>query len=102
MRKGWGFAAGVLLLLAACAPQQGQEQNSEPASPKTVYNNNCASCHGGNLEGGAGPSLKKVGNRYSAKDIEQVIQNGKGQMPAQNQLSDQERSKLASWLAEKK
>ncbi|PTX62580.1 cytochrome c551 [Melghirimyces profundicolus] len=104
MKKGWvAGMAMTFLLLSACAPPGGTKQGpSEESSPKALYSNNCASCHGQNLEGNAGPSLKNVGAEHSKEDIEQIIKNGKGQMPAQNQLSDAQRDKLAEWLAKKK
>ncbi|SMO66135.1 c-type cytochrome [Melghirimyces algeriensis] len=104
MNWKWGISVGVgLLLLAACAPQdEPPKGETEEASPKTLYSNNCAGCHGRNLEGTAGPSLEKVGEKYSQSEIEQILANGKGQMPAQKRLSDEQRDKLASWLAEKK
>lgn len=106
MRKkgiAW-IAAAVIFLLAACGLQGGQQggKSTANASPETLYKNNCASCHGQNLEGNAGPSLEKIGQRAGKEDIERIIQNGKGQMPAQRQLSDEQRSRLAAWLAEKK
>lgn len=107
MRKqgiAWIAAMVVFLLLSACGPQGGEqgEKSTANASPETLYKNNCASCHGQNLEGNAGPSLEKIGQNAAKEDIERIIQNGKGQMPAQRQLSDEQRSRLASWLAEKK
>lgn len=106
MRKkgiAW-IAATVILLLAACGPQGGQQggKSTANASPETLYKNNCASCHGQNLEGNAGPSLEEIGQRAAKEDIERIIQKGKGQMPAQRQLSEEQRSKLAAWLVEKK
>ena len=72
------------------------------AEVKAVYDNNCASCHGANLEGGFGPALTNTGSKYSKEEIDDIIKNGKGQMPAQTQLSDAERESLSAWLAEQK
>ncbi|ENH97327.1 menaquinol-cytochrome-c reductase cytochrome b:c subunit [Gracilibacillus halophilus YIM-C55.5] len=62
-----------------------------------VYENNCLSCHGGNLEGQAGPTL--IGIDYSADEIKDIAQNGIGNMPAgQFQGSDEELQQLADFI----
>ncbi|GGE04708.1 hypothetical protein GCM10011571_02210 [Marinithermofilum abyssi] len=106
-RNHWKWlVTGVvsIALLAGCSQggQQSQGPSAGEGDPQTLYNNNCASCHGQNMEGSMGPSLKQIGAKYSAKDIEAIIQNGQGQMPAQNQVSDKDRAKLAKWLAKHK
>ncbi|QKS70876.1 cytochrome c [Paenalkalicoccus suaedae] len=47
---------------------------------QSVYEMNCASCHGGNLEGGVGPALD--GGNYSQEEILSAIAEGPGSMPA--------------------
>lgn len=43
---------------------------------------NCMGCHGQNMEGGAGPALTNLGEKYSAEELKNIIQNGIGnQMP---------------------
>jgi menaquinol-cytochrome c reductase cytochrome b/c subunit len=42
----------------------------------------CMGCHGQHMEGGMGPSLQKVGGKYTAEQIADIIKKGKGQMPA--------------------
>ncbi len=66
-----------------------------------LYQKSCLSCHGENLEGKAGPSLKVIGGKLSEKEILSIIKNGKGMMPS-GLVSDAEAKILASWLAEKK
>ncbi|MEW9033066.1 MAG: cytochrome c [Planifilum fimeticola] len=127
MSKRWWkrvLVGGVLLwALTGCAggtdqetqpPEQGETPAQEEEAPdagdgatadaevKAVYDNNCASCHGANLEGSFGPSLTNAGSKYSKEEIDEIIKNGKGQMPAQTQLSDAERASLSAWLAEQK
>ncbi len=48
------------------------------------------------------PALTNTGSKYSKEEIDDIIKNGKGQMPAQTQLSDAERESLSAWLAEQK
>lgn len=107
----------VMLVLAACGggddggdngdtgdtgEESGQEQDGggeETAQAgEELYKANCASCHGGDLSGGAGPALDNVGDNYSADDIVGIIQNGQGSMPAQDHLSEEESQQIADWL----
>lgn len=85
------------------ATDEGNDNGSvDTAAAEEIYSNNCAACHGADLSGGAGPDLTKVGSNHSAKDIEDIIHNGTGSMPAQSQVSDEDASTLAGWLADKK
>jgi cytochrome c551 len=97
------------LLLAGCSTagqQQGQQQEEQSSSvaetPQEVFANNCSACHGGNLQGGYGPSLQKIGSKLNKEQIMHVIENGEGQMPPQTQVPKEAREKLAAWLAQKK
>ncbi|QPC46908.1 cytochrome c550 [Mangrovibacillus cuniculi] len=75
--KGLGDAEEI----AAEHEGGGEEQAStEEFDPATFYASNCASCHGGNYEGGFGPAL--AGTELSAEKIKDILQNGQGQMPA--------------------
>jgi len=51
---------------------------------KSLYQNNCASCHGANREGAppSFPSLVDIGKRRSRADLIQYIKEGSGRMPA--------------------
>lgn len=127
MKKQWWtrlLVGGLLLwVLTGCGggtdqetqpPEQGGTPAQEEEAPDTgdgaavdteiqaLYNNNCASCHGTNLEGGFGPALTNIGSKYSKEEIDEIIKNGVGQMPAQTQLSDADRKALSEWLAEQK
>lgn len=110
--KKWLFAVllGSILALGACGGGGDTEDNAdtgdeggttEAAAGEEIYKQNCSSCHGSDLSGGAGPSLENVGSNYSADDIAEIIDNGIGTMPAQN-LDEADRDELAGWLAEKK
>lgn len=100
-----------LLTLAACgggeenntatnAPQ-GQGGGTDTAEADKIYQQSCASCHGGNLEGGFGPNLQKVGNKYDQEDIEAIIANGQGQMKG-GIVKGEDATAVAAWLAEHK
>lgn len=77
------------------------EEKAADATPEEIFAGSCASCHGQNLEGAVGPALDKVGGKYSAAEIEDIIINGKGTMPP-GMAGPEEAKKLAEWLAEKK
>lgn len=88
------------------APEQAQEEQAAPgafdeAAARDAYEKGtCASCHGGNLEGSAGPSLEKVGAKLSKDEIIDIINNGRGAMPPmKDNLSDEEKENLAAWLS---
>jgi cytochrome c551 len=114
--------AGLLLVLAmslsACgggekpssapAEQNNSQSQSQTAATsgggddaKKIMEGKCISCHGQNLEGGAGPKLADVGARLSKDEIEKTIKTGRGIMPG-GLLSDEETKKVASYLADKK
>ena len=85
----WGGAAadpetGILYVNANDLPWTGAlAENTEQNSPKALYLNQCAVCHGERMAGSppAIPSLVDVGNRMSAADVAATIRNGKGRMP---------------------
>ncbi|HLR65671.1 cytochrome c551 [Virgibacillus alimentarius] len=122
--KKWLLAIlfGSALVLGACgggndnandepednATEETEENGAEEeggtvdtAAAEEIFESNCASCHGADLSGGAGPDLTKAGADHSADEIKDIIQNGKGSMPAQ-QVSEDDATTLADWLAEKK
>ncbi|HEX4750994.1 MAG TPA: PQQ-binding-like beta-propeller repeat protein [Bryobacteraceae bacterium] len=51
---------------------------------KSLYQNNCASCHGTNREGAPPtfPSLVGIGQRRSREELVKIIREGGGRMPA--------------------
>jgi quinoprotein glucose dehydrogenase len=50
---------------------------------KSLYQNNCATCHGDNREGGPTfPSLIDIGKRRSREDLIKLVREGSGRMPA--------------------
>lgn len=102
----------TMLVLAACGggdsgdtsePADNDEGTEESGSVDTAaaedaYKASCASCHGQNLEGGAGPSLENAGSDLSADEIEDIIVNGVGSMPG-GLLSGDDATAVAEWLA---
>ena len=82
----------------------GEEKTEETASnPEDIYASTCASCHGGNLEGGVGPKLQGVSSKYSVEEIAGIIENGKeGGMPGGLVPDDDSRQKLAEYIHKQK
>ncbi|WP_164216649.1 cytochrome c551 [Virgibacillus sp. YIM 98842] len=71
----------------------------DTAAAEEAYEQSCASCHGADLSGGAGPDLQNVGSNYSAEEIADIIENGKGSMPA-GLATGEDKDNIAAWLAE--
>jgi len=114
--KAFFTSFGILFLVFLIAlvgsivfpPQHGEQAQGDGATapaqvdPAALYKANCASCHGQNLEGIAGPNLTTVGSKYSADEIADIIKNGKGGMPPGLLKKGEEIKAVAQWLAEKK
>lgn len=83
--------------MCGCAGKEYKNKSTQ-LSPKEIFSNNCASCHGGNLQGGLGPSLSHVGSSLSQKDIVDILNKGRGAMRPQLHLPEQDKEKLANWL----
>lgn len=98
---------GATLVLGACgggdkADDGGNGDTAAGIDADKVYQANCASCHGGNLEGrGSAPSLANAGSTHSEEEIHDIIQNGQGGMPP-GLIQGEELEAVAKWLAEKK
>ncbi|WP_270180104.1 c-type cytochrome [Alkalihalobacillus sp. CinArs1] len=76
-------------------------QDYDVEAAEATYEQQCLQCHGENLKGDVGPALTNVGERLSKDTILNIVQNGKGQMPA-NLVEGEEAENLASWLANMK
>lgn len=111
MRKKLLFVAAVsLLFIGGCSSQEAststsskeKKSNTALAQPEQIYQKNCSSCHGDNLQGDRGPNLQKIGGKLDKAQILNQIQNGGERMPPQSQLSPEEQELIATWLSEKK
>lgn len=96
---------GASLTLAACGGDEGGTDtgggDTATANGEVLYAQTCSGCHGGNLQGGAGPELAAIGSKYSQEEIENIIANGQGTMPPKL-LEGEKASAVAEWLAAKK
>ncbi|PRO65120.1 c-type cytochrome [Alkalicoccus urumqiensis] len=82
------------------AAENGEEQQEETSDDpielgQSVYEGNCASCHGGDLGGGVGPALD---GGYSADDVTTAISEGPGDMPA-DIVQGEEADAVAEFIA---
>lgn len=101
-KKLLALLMGASMVLAACGGGGDSKDSASGADPEKLYNQKCSGCHGGDLKGGAGPDLTKVGAAYSKDEIQKIIEEGKGGgMPAGLYKGD-EASQVAEWLSEKK
>ncbi|MGG1574259.1 c-type cytochrome [Fictibacillus sp. NRS-1165] len=105
MFKKITFILGLVLALSACSSGGdnggGKSGTMDTASAEKTYQQNCASCHGNNLEGGTGPALKEVGKEHNKAEIMKQIKNGGGGMPAEL-IQGKDAENVARWLAKKK
>lgn len=86
------------------ALEHGEEQSSDSQSesqtdtnkafdPEAFVQESCIGCHGNALEGGMGPALK--GTSLSKDEIVEVLQNGRGAMPA---FKDVDQAAIADYI----
>ncbi|KXG09027.1 Cytochrome c-551 [Anoxybacillus sp. P3H1B] len=99
---------GMSFMLAACGGgneatdnKDTKNQGSTASAAEEIFKQNCASCHGANLEGAVGPNLQKVGSKYSQDEIKQIIEKGRGGMPG-GIIQGDDADKVAEWLASEK
>ena len=77
-------------------------ETANAGDAQKIFDQKCSSCHGGDMKGGMGPNLTKVGSKYSKAEILDILKNGKsGGMPA-GLVSGDDANTIATWLAAKK
>ncbi|WP_368652099.1 cytochrome c550 [Ornithinibacillus sp. 4-3] len=78
-------------------PEENADAAEETHDPEEIYQSSCAACHGGDLTGP--PDLTAIGSKYSAEEIQDIINNGRGAMPP-GQATPPQAEILADWLVE--
>jgi len=81
------------------ADDNGEGGSVDVAAAEEAFQQSCASCHGQDLTGGAGPDLTSVGSSYSADEIADIIENGTGSMPA-GTATGEDVDLISNWLAD--
>ena len=86
--------------IAAMRMRETRAANAPPQSGESVYAANCASCHRADRRGDGGrtPSLVGVSERRSIGEIHQIIQRGRGFMPAFPNLTEQQRDAVVAYI----
>ncbi|MCX7568898.1 cytochrome c [Tumebacillus sp. DT12] len=73
------FAMGVTFSGVASYSSTVIQHHEKPEiSGEKLAAQNCASCHGKDFKGGAGPSLVDRGSKLSSETIAQIIKDGVG------------------------
>lgn len=82
------MALCLSLILSACS----FGEPAEGATGEEIYQELCASCHGGDLGGAVGPPLGPGSNSSDQPDefLEVTITSGRGRMPSFSSTLDQE------------
>ncbi len=81
----------------------GATSAGSAAAGKTVYANNCESCHGATGRGGnGGPDLTTIPSAKNAKTVANQVENGGGGMPAfKGQLTAKQISDVTAYVTQK-
>jgi quinoprotein glucose dehydrogenase len=91
-----------LLTIRDNKPATAQRENYGQAG-KRLYETHCMSCHGADRKGsGNNPSLLNVVSRYKEPDLLSLINTGRRMMPAFNQLAEEEKEAIVSFIVEAK
>ena len=108
----WGGAAvdrqtGVIYVnasdvpwIAAMRERETRAADAPPQSGESVYAANCVSCHRADRRGDGGrtPSLVGVGERRTVAEIREIIDRGKGFMPAFSTLTSPQKDAVIAYL----
>lgn len=101
------YLIGATFVLAACGADEdsGTETNSSGEEvtltleeTKSLYSQNCSSCHGQILANGAPEGLDQIGSKLSKEEIEKIIRKGKGPMSGEL-IKGGEAAAVAEWLS---
>lgn len=93
---------GSIFALSACdGHDKVRGPSADQPSAKQIFKQNCASCHGENLQGKSGPALDTIGRKLSKEDILKQMKEGGGGMPG-GIIKGTDAENVADWLADMK
>jgi quinoprotein glucose dehydrogenase len=90
---------GASASLGVPAGRGGRGGNNQAAAGRQLYMDNCQSCHGGDLKGGAGPALQNITTTMGADAIKGTIAGGKGIMPPFSGMTQGQLDSIVAFLA---
>jgi quinoprotein glucose dehydrogenase len=80
--------------------KEQQELSKLVASGQSIYMSVCQACHGADRKGGAGPELLTLKSKFDKNDFQQIVKNGKGEMPAFAQFTQNDLKNLYNYITE--
>ncbi|NTS40337.1 PQQ-binding-like beta-propeller repeat protein [Flavisolibacter sp. BT320] len=90
-----------VLQAVAINKQPVKAENFEQAG-RRLYQRNCMTCHGAERQGsGNNPSLLGIEKKYSAEAFHTLVRSGRRMMPAFQQLNENEREAIATYVLNK-
>jgi cytochrome c oxidase cbb3-type subunit III len=87
---------------AAQAPKSAKPAAGDPAQGKTLFEQNCSTCHGVDAGGEDGPDLHGTPESLGDKAVENIIKRGirGSSMPSFFDLSDEDAADIVAYLRE--
>jgi quinoprotein glucose dehydrogenase len=87
----------VITLKEVAPDKQGTLSNLDAGI--SLYQKNCVSCHGPNLQGGGNyPPLTNLTDRYSLTEFKSLVASGRRMMPAFHHLTEEERHAISAFV----
>jgi cytochrome c550 len=71
----------VVLLFAVGKEGAATSAAGGDTAGAAIYAERCAGCHGDARQGGTGPTLVGVGERYSPSELVAIVESGRNNMP---------------------
>src|SRR5699024_6764161 len=116
LKKKWSITFIAMItafFLAACGGTENANEDAEKADqnePKTpevemtssveeVYNNNCTTCYGEDLQGNVGPDISKAVSKYTKDKFIVITLIGISDMPADLVQDEKDAELIAGFLS---
>jgi cytochrome c551 len=101
MKRGiWWLSIGLAVFLTGCGDQVCKPEADARTDVHALYKQSCAGCHGEQLQGVSGPSLKHAGAVFSKEDLVSIINDGRPGMPGfKDKLDETQLTRLVIMLS---